>query len=87
MKTVTIADLVFRKPDDATAMQLLRALFRVGAAPDSQEARAVFWGKLAALCVSLSNARRLCERLDGDGATLRRIVEVVTALPPGALGR
>jgi hypothetical protein len=83
---MTFGDLTFHRPDDAQAMRLLRALYAVGASPDSQAAHAAFWGALAGLCLTHPQARALCERLDGDARALKRVIEALTRLPAGALG-
>lgn len=52
MKTLTIGDLTFQRLDDAAAMRLLRAFFRIGKHPDNAALHAEFWRDLAALCLT-----------------------------------
>ncbi len=56
MKIITIptegGDLVFRKPDDATAMRLLRSFMRIGQRPDDPTLHRAFWEALAPLSLA-----------------------------------
>ncbi|SRR5258706_5133840 len=69
MKPITIGALVFRRPDDAAAMRLVRALFAVAHAPADMALHLAFWDELTTLLLTPHD---------------RMAVEAVRrALPPG----